>query len=105
MKVTLPNGLTVEGTLEQVNAVVTSLGYKATVDTDYYYSKSRNEYLLIKDMNTTHLRNAILRFYEDWVKELHNIKNPQRVVRSIRDGINDPTWLAMVREYYTREEE
>jgi hypothetical protein len=103
MKITLPNGLSIEGDSEQIQNVLNSLGYKGIGDGTYYYSDSKGP-ILIAEMNSMHLRNAILKFYKEWVDELHKETNPKKVVNQIVDGINDPTWVSMVKELNKREE-
>ena len=103
MKTVLPNGLSMEGTPEQIKDVLASLGFKGIGDGTYYYSESKGP-VLIKDMNSVHLRNALLKFYKEWVDELHKEINPKVVVKFIIDGINDPTWVAMLQELYKRDE-
>jgi hypothetical protein len=103
MKVTLTNGMTVEGDAAQIKEVIEKLGLGFKPDGIHYWSESKG-WTLIKDMNTMHLRNAILKQYEIWVDQMHEITNPQKVIKYIQDGIEDITWLAMVKEYSTREE-
>ena len=106
MKVTLPNGMVVEGSPEQVKQVASFYGIKNLVgDDQYYYSESKGELLLIYNMNTSHLRNAILKFYREWTEKLSEIKNPQLLCRTMQSGIQDRAWLSMVRTYSTRKEE
>jgi len=68
MKTTLPNGLTLEGTAQQVISVASQLGYK--ISSKDFYTSSTHGAMYIKDMNTTHLRNAILKQYREWVATL-----------------------------------
>lgn len=103
MKTVLPNGLSMEGTPEQIKDVLSSLGFKGIGDGTYYYSESKGP-VLISEMNSVHLRNAILKFYKEWVDELHKEMNPKLVVKSILNGIEDSTWIAMVKELNKREE-
>ena len=103
MKITLPNGLAIEGTSEQIQEVLKSIGYKGIGDETYYFSESKGP-VLITEMNSIHLRNAILKMYKEWVDELHKEENPKLVVNKILDGINDKTWVNMVKELANREE-
>jgi hypothetical protein len=104
MKITLPNGLSVEGTQEQLEEILVKLGYDNLLgDEKYYFSDSKGP-VLITEMNTMHLRNAILKFYETWVNNLHSIANPKLLVEKLQNGIDNKTWLVMVKEYWGREE-
>jgi Fe-S cluster assembly iron-binding protein IscA len=105
MIIKLPNGVEVNGTSEQIQDVMTKLGYTNLLGDDRYYFSETKGAILISDMNTMHLRNAILKYYETWVADLHKIKNPKEVVKLMMDGINNATWLAMVEEYAQRDEE
>ncbi len=103
LKVTLPNGIVIEGSQDQIKDTLKKLGIEGFGDGTYYYSSSRG-IVKITDMHTTHLRNAILRYYQDWVNNLHKITNPRELVNKLIDGIEDKTWIAMIREYSKREE-
>lgn len=107
MKITLTNGVTVEGTLEQINAVAKTFGLTSVYPEDkYYYSRSKGEYLLIKDMNTMHLRNAVLVMFGAWQSTLKTITDPRKLCMALGEGPDPkdyPTFYAMVKELYTRE--
>lgn len=103
MKITLPNGVTLDGTADQILDVAEKLGFKDVLK-GYYLSASKG-WLEISKMNTTHLRNAIIKQYEEWVDDLHIITDPKVMVRMLMNGIEDETWLDMVKEYSTRKEE
>jgi hypothetical protein len=105
LKITLPNGISVEGTSEQVQEIIEKLGFVNMVGDETHYFSQTQGWILIKEMNTTHLRNAILKYYETWVHNLHELRNPKVLVDKIGAGISDRTWMAMLREYYTRKEE
>jgi hypothetical protein len=103
MRVILPNGLSLEGDMDEIVKTSNKLGFGNPFE-GVYFSSSRGP-VRIKDMNTTHLRNAILKQYEAWVVSLHAIRNPRVLVNEMTQGITDKTWLTMVAEYVTREEE
>jgi len=102
MRVVLPNGLVLEGSESQVVSTARQLGF--SLAKDFYLSESKG-YVHIKNMNTTHLRNAILKQYRGWVASLSVIRNPRILVTAMMEGLTDATWLAMVKEYAAREEE
>jgi len=101
MKITLENGLVIEGTAEQVTGVLKSMGISG--DGMFYNSGSRG-LVLIREMNSIHLRNAILKQYSEWVDGLHRLSEPKEVVSAILGGIQDKTWIAMVQELASRDE-
>lgn len=100
-KIRLPNGVMIEGSNSQIIEAMNKLGYG--YDKTLFYNSTSRGYVLIADMETTHLRNALLKFYAQWVKDLHFVDDPQEVCRLIIDGPSDPTFRAMLVEYSTRE--
>jgi len=88
---------------DQVLETATKLGYSLP-KSEYYLSETKG-LVKIKEMNTTHLRNAILKEYREWVQGLSSISNPRNLVNLMMNGLDDVTWLAMVKEYATRKEE
>lgn len=104
-KISLPNGMTIEGTPEQISTTLSALGYAQLVPENYYFSESKQEYLKIEEMNTGHLKNAILKIAREWVEHLHEINNPQTLIHMLKNGIKDENAQAMLKEYSTREEE
>jgi hypothetical protein len=105
MKITLPNGLVIDGDQEQIADVLKKLGFDGVLGNGVYYFSETKGPVLITGMHTMHLRNAILKFYQKWVDSLHEIKNPALLIKKMLEGIEDVTWLAMVKEYSTRKEE
>jgi len=103
--VTLENGMVLRGTPEQVMEVVKGLGFKTPVDLRKYYNSESKGWIKISDMETTHLKNAILKMYRAWVLELAKIEEPAVLVKAITDGIADMTWGAMLIEYSRRRAE
>lgn len=100
MKITLPNGVTIEGTPEQVSDVGKKMGFDLQGDERYYWSISKGP-ILITEMETTHLKNAVLKIYREWVAGLSSLE-PAQIYRKIANGIDDKIWLAMVRELRSR---
>jgi len=101
MKVTLPDGMIIEGSVDQIRKTLEKLGLSG--DGLFYNSGSRG-LVLIKEMQSLHLRNAILKMYNQWVDSLHRIVEPKEVVDEILDGNTDPTFVAMLQELASREE-
>lgn len=103
IKVTI-DGVEMSGNPDELAQLLTKLGID---DRALYYNSSSKGKLLISEMHTEHLRNAILRMYSDWVANL------QRTVRSMDDaefltvlkngaGEGNITLLAMVNELHKR---
>jgi hypothetical protein len=103
MKTTLPNGMTIEGTPQQVSEVMSKLGLGNLLgDGTYYYSETHGP-ILIREMKTQHLRNAILKAYHNW---LTNVVAKQTSARNFAyaliNGFNDKTIYAMIMELKSR---
>lgn len=100
IKVILENGATIEGTGETIKEILSLMGeYKDKV---LFYNSSSRGTILISEMETTHLRNAILKGYKEWVDSLHKIFDVRELLSQFANGCEDPTWLALVEEYSTR---
>jgi hypothetical protein len=82
--IVLPNGLALRGTKEQIIEVAQVMGYNNPFLEDYYDSSSKG-LIRIDEMETVHLRNAIIKMLRE---------DP---------NTNDKTWRAMVKEYLKRE--
>jgi hypothetical protein len=106
IKITLPNGLTVEGTPEQVNQVATGLGFGygsvVNVNPSLYYSSDSKGLVRIDGMELHHLRNAVLKMYKEWVDSLYKITDTQELVRNIVNGNENKTFIAMIKEIQRR---
>ena len=103
MKITLPTGAVVEGTPEQVTEILNFLN--ATPNPTLYYKSESRGYILIKEMDTNHLRNAILKQVKEWTSYLYTLTDPREVVEEIVSGIENATFSAMLKELNTREAE
>ena len=99
MKVTMKDGLVLEGTPQQIAETMTKLGISGST---LFYNSGTHGLILIQNMETYHLRNAIVKMYREWVEELRSISEPKMFVNKIVDGITDPTWIAMVEELSKR---
>jgi len=58
------NGVSLEGEVSEVTTLLRKLGLKP--DEGLYYSQSKNEYLLIAEMDTTHIKNAAAKMFREW---------------------------------------
>jgi hypothetical protein len=100
-RVTLKNGTVIEGTGEEVRKILEKLG-ETPDPRQFYFSETHGGYLHIGGMNTVHLINAALKYYENWVQELRKVKDPQKFSRMVIEGIDDVTWLAIMVELRKR---
>jgi len=103
--VELPSGAKVTGKIGEVRDILVSLGYDSArylKTADVYYSDSRGEYVRLVDMNTMHLRNAILKLYSEWIETLRKLDN-KKLIRAISSGLPDEI-LPMLNELATRKD-
>jgi len=99
MKVTTSSGMTIEGTEREVTDAMKRLGISVE---EHMYKSSTRGWLVISEMESTHLRNAMLKIYSEWVNSLHAIKSPKNVVEAVIEGCTDKTFQAMVLELHKR---
>lgn len=99
MRVVVNDRLTLEGSEADVLEALKFLGIKREA---YMYKSESRGWLAISEMQSDHLRNAMLKIYQQWVNSLHAIKEPKKLVSAIVDGCDDPTFTAMVVELSKR---
>lgn len=97
-KVTLPNGVTVEGTPTQITEIAKTLGYPASM----FYNSSTQGLVAISGMAKPHLKNAIIKLYREWVEALSRTDDVTFLKR-IEEGPSDNAVLvAMLEEFRKR---
>ncbi len=99
MKITLPNGMTLEGTTAQVQDTIKALNISME-DGVHYLSESKG-YVRIDEMNTEHIRNALLKLYRAWAERLDHCSGIN-LVTVLRNGPNDVTIVGLFKEYTKR---
>lgn len=93
--------MVVEGTLDQVQAVARQFGESVVFDGDgVHYSSSSKGLIRISDMETTHLRNALLKRYAVFVADLRNKANVQ-IAQEITNP-SDKTLIGLMAEFSKR---
>ncbi len=100
MKITLPNGLVVEGTPDQVAQVAASQGYPGSVRHDekvWHYSESKKMWVEISSMDTSWLRNSIMKILRAWWTEVETAKSPREFV-SLIVNVNNTHLAALLKE-------
>ena len=104
MKLILPGNLVIEGTFDQLRDVARQLGVKLPTENDgvHYFSQSKQEFIRIKDMDTKHIINALLKLYHAEVDALP--KDRPGLVTALRIGVvaRNKTLHALVNELLTR---
>ncbi len=101
VKVTV-NGVTFEGDKDTVKELLENVGY-VQKGTQYYYSKSRGM-LPISQMHTSHIMNAALKMYREWVADLSKESDPKTLYRKVLRGPTDPAFSNLLIEMAKRDE-
>ena len=81
-----PNGLSIHGPQEEVVKTLTALGHPLTMvfPEDKFYNSSSIGYVRIKDMQTDHLKNVVLKKANDYLKDVKaNAKCPSDFVSKL----------------------
>lgn len=99
MRATLKDGTVIEGTAEQVNRILAAMGQTPNA-TEWYHSESKG-WVPIATMETTHIRNAMLKMYREWVTTLSTYSG-QHLIILLRDGPTNQTFAALLTEYIKR---
>jgi hypothetical protein len=101
MQITLNVGdITIAGEVTAVLENARKLGY--SVDMSKFYNSETHGLILIKEMETRHLRNALLKMYRAWVEKLGKTNTNKELMKLLEDGISDPSWEQMAQELYLR---
>lgn len=90
MRIILPNGLAIDGTMEQVSQAAKILGYSIVDNRIYHYSSTKGQWVKIVDMDTKYLENALLKLLRE--------SDDTKIIR-------DSHFLALLNEYIEREHE
>ena len=99
MKVTLKNGSILEGTLDQITSTMRALGEEMKM-TGWYHS-STHGWVEIRRMSDSHLRNAMLKVYREWVNSLSGLSDLQ-LINALRSNCTDETFISLLAEFITR---
>ena len=105
MELKLASGATISGTEEEVRRLARALGYGHLVPNDndgVHYRSSTHGLMKIKDMNTRHVINALLKLYRAEVDALPRTRD--ELCLALRKGVvqHNRTLHALVDELYTR---
>ena len=101
VKVTLTNGMTVEGTESQV----VDLAHKLDVGirgSDFYQSESKG-WIQISTMASMHIKNALLKQYKAWIDSLYAETYIATFVDTLINGISrDNVAISLLKELNKR---
>lgn len=103
MKVILPNGITVEGTLDQINSVRKTFGYDALFSPDGVHYKSQSRGVIkIADMNDTHIKNAIRKIWANAISSIDTTVSNQEFITTLNKPATDLTLIGLLAELISR---
>ena len=105
MKITLSDGATLEGTVEQVTSVMSKLGYKP--DPNVFYLSESKGLVHISDMATQHIKNAVLKIYRSWVEGLSDTSVSDDAglttfLHALEVGPSDESMMGLIKELIER---
>jgi hypothetical protein len=97
--ITLPNGVQIMGTADQLVETASKLGYSLD-NAKYYLSESRG-LLRISEMDTLHIKNAMVKLYRHWLLDVAKL-NGNKFVEELVKGPESVTFNALYAEYMHR---
>lgn len=101
LKLSLPNGLTVEGPADQVAALARSYGIG--VNDGIHYNSSSRGLVRISEMDTEHIKNALRKMYQAWAASLDtNLPTPEFRKLLSTGPATDLTMLGLANELKRR---
>jgi len=101
IKLSLPNGLTVEGPAHEVSLLARSFGVGLN-DGIHYNSTSRG-LVKISEMSTQHIKNALRKLYKAWAETLDTNLSAAEFSKVLRNGpAVDLTMLGLANELKRR---
>jgi len=98
-EITLPGGLIIKGTKEQLDEALATL--RAKIDDGVHYLSASRGVLNIDEMHPNHIKNAILRIYLDWLEDKRNLDWPE-FFNAIAMGPDSNTMKALVKTCYEK---
>lgn len=102
MKVILANGMTVEGTPAQIQTAAKAFGLSVPFDGDgIHYNSETHGLLKIRDMDTRHVRNAMLKLYDAYTARFRTMSDVE-LASALTNGVRDKTLAALINEFARR---
>jgi hypothetical protein len=103
MQVRLSNGVVIEGTIEQIQTAARAFGLTVPFHGDgIHYNSTTHGLIKISDMDTRHVRNALIKLYVEWVAELRNL-NDVNLAIALTGAPTDRTLIALMNEFIKRQ--
>ena len=100
-RVTLPNGVVLEGEGAEFRKTLEALGVDK-VDDGIHYPSSSKGLMPMKEMAIPHLKNAICKKYREWAADLSEVKDLKEFITKLHSGPNDKTMLGLIEELAKR---
>lgn len=100
-RVTLPNGVILEGEGPEFRKTLESLGIDK-IDDGVHYSSASKGVIPIKEMATPWLKNSVCKRYRDWAADLSEVKDLKEFIERLHGGPNDKTMMGLIKELATR---
>ena len=100
MKVTLGNGLTVDGDRKLVEDAIRKMGYSLPINV--YYSETRGP-ILIESMHVNHVKNALLKEYGRYMDAMKSEYAVAKFVDGAIRGPNNDVANALINELKRRQ--
>lgn len=95
------NGMKVTGTLEQVMKIANDYG-EPFDESKCYYSKTKEKLILLKDMNSQHIKNAIMKTTLDHYSTIDKMQTSREFLNEYFKLENDENLKKLIKELSTR---
>jgi hypothetical protein len=99
MKIMLSNGVAVEGTAEQIKRIITALGLSDHIPATY--ESTTHGIMFIENMDTQHIRNALLKKVRAWVERLSKASDTD-VLQALHSFALDTEFIDLKNEFSKR---
>lgn len=100
-RITLPNGITLEGEGPEFQKTLEVLGVNK-VDDGVHYTSASKGITPIKEMATPWIKNAICKIYREWAAALSDIEDTKLFLMRLRIGPKTLTIKGLIEELAAR---
>lgn len=101
LTVKLPNGVKITGDPKTLYQVLAQLDIGELEDGDHYMSHSSKQIIFVEDMQLDHLRNAIVKSYQEWADHLAECVKDTNSFTALLDNV-PPALKTLVQEHLDR---
>jgi hypothetical protein len=97
--VTTETGVKIVGPADAVRQLVGTVAFDGAVNHDEWYHSSSKGFIRIKSMASQHIKNAMLKIYDNWMTSLRMAKTPGEFTKLLESGPKDAdTILGLAKE-------